>query len=264
MRKGMWMIMEIVLWIAGGFCFLYFLVCGIYAGFGASYLGIWPLAGVVFILLALLVHMERKGKTAIHLPQGLKVALTCLVLAGVLLFAVMEGLIISGMFARGPKDLDYIIVLGAQVRGDRVSIALANRLEAAQEYLAENPRTVAVLSGGQGSGENLTEAQAMYDWLTEKGIDGERLILEDVSTDTWENMVNSRAKIGTNRVSVGIVTNNFHVYRGTMLAKCAGFADAHGIAGPSHTVMQLHYLVREGLALAKDILKYQILGKGQV
>lgn len=260
----MWMIMEIVLWIAGGFCFLYFLVCGIYAGFGASYLGIWPLAGVVFILLALLVHMERKGKTAIHLPQGLKVALTCLVLAGVLLFAVMEGLIISGMFARGPKDLDYIIVLGAQVRGDRVSIALANRLEAAQEYLAENPRTVAVLSGGQGPGENLTEAQAMYDWLTEKGIDGERLILEDVSTDTWENMVNSRAKIGTNRVSVGIVTNNFHVYRGTMLAKCAGFADAHGIAGPSHTVMQLHYLVREGLALAKDILKYQILGKGQV
>lgn len=260
----MWMIMEIVLWIAGGFCFLYFLVCGIYAGFGASYLGIWPLAGVVFILLALLVHMERKGKTAIHLPQGLKVALTCLVLAGVLLFAVMEGLIISGMFARGPKDLDYIIVLGAQVRGDRVSVALANRLEAAQEYLAENPRTVAVLSGGQGPGENLTEAQAMYDWLTEKGIDGERLILEDVSTDTWENMVNSRAKIGTNRVSVGIVTNNFHVYRGTMLAKCAGFADAHGIAGPSHTVMQLHYLVREGLALAKDILKYQILGKGQV
>lgn len=260
----MWMIMEIVLWIAGGFCFLYFLVCGIYAGFGASYLGIWPLAGVVFILLALLVHMERKGKTAIHLPQGLKVALTCLVLAGVLLFVVMEGLIISGMFARGPKDLDYIIVLGAQVRGDRVSIALANRLEAAQEYLAENPRTVAVLSGGQGPGENLTEAQAMYDWLTEKGIDGERLILEDVSTDTWENMVNSRAKIGTNRVSVGIVTNNFHVYRGTMLAKCAGFADAHGIAGPSHTVMQLHYLVREGLALAKDILKYQILGKGQV
>lgn len=260
----MWMIMEIVLWIAGGFCFLYFLVCGIYAGFGASYLGIWPLAGVVFILLALLVHMERKGKTAIHLPQGLKVALACLVLAGVLLFAVMEGLIISGMFARGPKDLDYIIVLGAQVRGDRVSIALANRLEAAQEYLAENPRTVAVLSGGQGPGENLTEAQAMYDWLTEKGIDGERLILEDVSTDTWENMVNSRAKIGTNRVAVGIVTNNFHVYRGTMLAKCAGFADAHGIAGPSHTVMQLHYLVREGLALAKDILKYQILGKGQV
>lgn len=104
----------------------------------------------------------------------------------------------------------------------------------------------------------------MYDWLTEKGIDGNRLVLEDVSTDTWENMVNSRAKIGTNRVSVGIVTNNFHVYRGAMLAKCAGFADAHGVAGQSHTVMQLHYLVREGLALAKDILKYQILGKGQV
>lgn len=255
---------EILLWIAGGFCFLYFLICGAYAGFGASYLGIWPLAGAAFVLLAFFVHMGRKGKVIIHLPQGIKVFLGCLVLAGVLLFAVMEGLVVSGMFARGPKDLDYIIVLGAQVRGDRVSIALENRLEAALAYLEENPNTMAVLSGGQGPGENISEAQAMYDWLTEKGIGGSRLIPEDVSTDTWENMVNSRAKIGTNRVSVGIVTNNFHVYRGTMLAKCAGFADAHGIAGPSHTVMQLHYLVREGLALAKDILKYRILGKGQV
>ena len=255
---------EILLWIAGGFCFLYFMICGIYAGFGASYLGIWPLAGVIFVLLALFIRMERKGRVVVHLPQGVRVILACLVLAGVLLFTVMEGLVISGMFARGPEDLDYIIVLGAQVRGDRVSIALANRLEAAQAYLGENPRTIAVLSGGQGPGENLSEAQAMYDWLTEKGIDGNRLVLEDVSTDTWENMVNSRAKIGTNRVSVGIVTNNLHVYRGAMLAKCAGFADAHGVAGQSHTVMQLHYLVREGLALAKDILKYQILGKGQV
>ena len=170
--------MEIVFWLAGGFCFLYFFVCGIYAGFGASYLGLWPLAGVVFVLLAWLIHMERRGRAVIHLPRGIKVVLVCLVLAGVLLFTVMEGLIVSGMFAKGPGDLDYIIVLGAQVRGDRVSIALADRLRAAQRYLEENPRTRAVLSGGQGPGENLSEAQAMYDWLTENGIDGGRLIME--------------------------------------------------------------------------------------
>ncbi|MCD8054432.1 MAG: YdcF family protein [Lachnospiraceae bacterium] len=251
--------MEWILGAAGAFCFVYFVVCGVYAGFGASFLGIWPVLGVFLTIWALSMHQAKAGHVLIHLPRGLKLAVSGVLLLGVLVFAVMEMLIASQMFATGEENLDYLIVLGAQVRGDTVSVALEARLESAKAYLEENPDTQAVLSGGQGSGENLTEAKAMYEWLTERGIDGSRLILEEASTSTWENLTFSRELIGSTDVSVGIVTNNFHVYRGTMLARCAGFSQVSGIAAESHTVMQLHFLVREGLALAKDLVRYRLL-----
>lgn len=252
--------MENIAWIAGIFCIVYYLACGIYAGFGASFLGIWPVAGVVFLLCGVVCRMQRNGRAFWHFPHGLKLVIGGLVLAGILLFLVMEGLIASRMFARGEKNMDYILVLGAQVRGDHVSRALEDRLKTAKEYLEENPETKAILSGGQGPGENLTEAQAMYDWLTRRGIDGDRLICEDRSTSTWENMIYSKAMIpeDASDITIGIVTNNFHVYRGVMLAKCSGFTKACGIAAESHSPMQLHFLVREGVALAKDIVKYKL------
>ena len=252
--------MEIMAYILGIFCIVYYLACGLYAGFGASFLGIWPVTGIVFLICGVLCHMHKKGVAFLHLPHGLKLFFCSIVLAGALLFLIMEGMIVSQMFARGAKDLDYILVLGAQVRGDRVSRALEDRLKTARQYLEENPETKAILSGGQGPGENLTEAQAMYDWLTRRGIDGDRLIREDRSTSTWENMICSKDMIpeAASDITIGIVTNNFHVYRGVMLAKCSGFAKACGIAAESHSLMQLHFLVREGVALAKDILKYKI------
>lgn len=86
-------------------------------------------------------------------------------------------------------------------------------------YLEENPRTRAVLSGGQGQGEQISEAEAMYRYLTEHGIDGSRLILEDRSTNTKENLDFSLEKIGTLDASIGIVTNHFHVFRGVAIGR---------------------------------------------
>ena len=76
------------------------------------------------------------------------------------------------------KNLDYIIVLGAHVDGTRMTLALLERTRRALLYLEENPGTKAVLSGGRGDGENISEAEAMYRYLTGHGIDGSRLILE--------------------------------------------------------------------------------------
>lgn len=258
---------EIVFAVLGVLCFAYFLVCGFYAGFGASFLGIWPAAGILLLLFSAWLHMDRRGKLPFYIPGMLRMLLTCVVLSGIFLFLVMEGLIFSKMYASGPEGLNYIVVLGAQVRGDHVSVALEERLVASRDYLQENPETKAVLSGGQGPGENLTEAQAMFDWLTENGIGADRLIMEAASTSTWENLVNSRRLIEEDQglealagsgISVGIVTNNFHVYRGTMLASCAEYPSVYGIAARSHSVMQVHFLVREGLALFKDMIKYRI------
>ena len=107
------------------------------------------------------------------------------------------------------KNLDYIIVLGAHVDGTRMTLALLERARRALLYLEENPGTKAVLSGGKGDGENISEAEAMYRYLTGHGINGDRLIREEESTSTKENLEFSRRRIGTTDCSVGVVTNNF-------------------------------------------------------
>ena len=87
-----------------------------------------------------------------------------------------------------PENLDYLIVLGAHVDGTRLTLALLERTRRALEYLKANPGTKAVLSGGKGKGEKISEARAMYDYLTANGIEGSRLILEARSVNTKENL----------------------------------------------------------------------------
>lgn len=87
-----------------------------------------------------------------------------------------------------PENLDYLIVLGAHVNGTRLSRALRFRVEKAEEYLRENPRTLAVLSGGRGVDEKISEAKAMADYLLAHGIERERLLLEERSVSTAENL----------------------------------------------------------------------------
>ena len=106
------------------------------------------------------------------------------------------------------ENLDYIIVLGAHVDGTRMTLALLERTRRALLYLEENPGTRAVLSGGKGDGERISEAEAMYRYLTEHGIDGGRLIREERSTNTKENLDYSLELIGSTEPAIGVVTNN--------------------------------------------------------
>ena len=88
-----------------------------------------------------------------------------------------------------PEDnCDYIIVLGCQIRGDWITKSLKNRLDAAYDYACSNQDTRIIVSGGQVKGENKTEALAMYEYLCSRGISSERIVMEDKSTDTNENM----------------------------------------------------------------------------
>lgn len=160
----------------------------------------------------------------------------------------------KSMTSQGEPDLDYLIVLGAHVDGDKMSKALLERTRRALFYLRENPRTKAVLSGGQGKGESVTEARAMYLYLTGQGIGAERLLLEENSTSTKENLDFSRELIGDIHAKVGVVTNNFHVYRGTAIGKKAGFAYICGIAAPYQSPLLAKYMIREVLAILKDKL----------
>ena len=178
------------------------------------------------------------------------------IVAGVALvgFLVTQGLILKDFNDQGEDGLDYLIVLGAQVFEDRPSVVLACRLDTARDYLERNEGTRVIVSGGQGSNEPATEASVMASYLARNGIDPDRIIIEDRSRTTAENIANSSQLVDTERDSVGIVTNNFHLYRGLRIAQKGGFAHACGIAAPSAPFYLVNNMVRESFAIVKGFL----------
>lgn len=223
---------------------LYGLVTGIFCGFGVSGLIIWPFASALLILLSLWLgdkppfrRLRRNGAVRVA------VALICAVV--VIYCAVVLGLIISGAVEDAPDGLDYIIVLGAKVNGETPSLALRCRIDAAHEYLEANPGTVAILSGGKGVGEGISEAEAMRRELIRRGIPESRLVCEDKSTSTEENIRFSYDKMPAGRQRVGIVTNNFHVWRALRVAERTGEHGVSGISADYPNLLIINYTVRE-------------------
>ena len=104
---------------------------------------------------------------------------------------------------------------GAQVRGRKITDSLKRRLDCASEYLKEHPDVHVIVSGGQGKDEEVTEAYAMARYLECEGLDRRRIVQEDVSVNTLENLKFSRNLIADVDTPVGIVSNNFQVYRGS-------------------------------------------------
>lgn len=155
---------------------------------------------------------------------------------------------------RVEQNLDYIIVLGAHVNGTRLTKALLERTRRALQYLEENPKTKAVLSGGIGDGEEITEAEAMYRYLTKHGIDGSRLIKEERSTSTKENLDFSLELIGSLDARIGVVTNNFHVFRGVAIGKKCGCKHIYPIPSRYRSWRLLIYIPREILAILKELI----------
>ena len=156
------------------------------------------------------------------------------------------------------RDADYVIVLGAQVRGTRITKSLRYRLDIALEYLEENPSAKVIVSGGQGSGEDISEAAAMKGYLIERGLEAERILLEDRSVNTAENIRFSKELIeadgGSEEASVVIATNSFHVFRALRIAAKQGLTQVSGLSARNDQILMASYYVRECLAIIKDFL----------
>ena len=123
-----------------------------------------------------------------------------------------------------PADDATVVVLGCRVYGDRPSLMLVCRLEAALDYLKSHPSAKCVVSGGRGSGENISEAECMRRWLVAEGIEDSRIFLEDRSGDTRENLMFSSGIIEKQGLSknLAIVTDGFHEYRAGAEARSLG------------------------------------------
>ncbi len=238
-----------------------FVLLGIFlVGFvpGHSFSGwiCWGIAGVIccYYLIGLL---SAKHRTT---AKVLRTVLTSALILGILLVGCTLAVVYRASLGQPNADCEYIIVLGAKVNGTSPSLSLNERIGAAERYLKAHKNTVAVLSGGQGPDESISEAKCMYEQLTARGIPAEQLWLEDKATSTWENLNYSLAlieeKTGSRPSQIGLVSSEYHLFRAGLFAADCGI-EAVGIPAPTAWVsLRINYFLRE----VAGVWHYLILG----
>lgn len=157
-----------------------------------------------------------------------------IIAAGIIALAVAVSVAMISGAAGKPAPGSTVIVLGARIYGDRVSRSMKGRLDAAIEYLNDNPQSACIVSGGQGDNESMSEASVMRRYLIEHGISEDRIYLEDESTDTEENLRFSRRIMQEQQLgeNAAVATNDYHAYRAEKYARREGL-DAEVIPAPT-------------------------------
>ncbi|MBR4944087.1 MAG: YdcF family protein [Peptococcaceae bacterium] len=230
-------LLALLLFLAG--CVFQFLLIG----YQTMALLMW---GIMIIIL-LLVFLPFKW---------MKRLVAGIALSGVLLLCIIEIPIVAASKGDLPNDAGYLIVLGAGVNGEEPSLSLYNRLTAAEEWLSRNPDSIAVLSGGQGENEKISEAECMYRWLVERGVSPTKLYKEEVSKNTRENFYYSAELLKTLNGSelpdkVAVVSSEYHLYRAKAFAELAGIDAVCVPAKTTYPVLRFNYFIREGVAVLR-------------
>jgi len=244
-------------WLIPGFFVLLgvFLVNFIH---GHSFLGLisFGIAGLIWVY-DLIGLLKKRCFTAAKI---LRTTVTALLILGLLVVGCTLGVVLRASLGVPDADCQYIVVLGAKVNGTAPSLSLSDRIHAAASYLKSHPETLAVLSGGQGADEGISEAECMFRELTALGIDPDRLLLEDKATSTWENLKFSldliEEQTGIRPTSIGLVSSEYHLFRAGLFAKDCG-VEAVGIPAPTAWAsLRLNYFLRE----VAGVWHYLILG----
>ncbi len=239
-----------ILRIAGIGSLIYYALLLPYLGFGFTFALFWPALGVGCLVLDwILRSVGRKNRRT---QKRLSVVLAVLLVAALALFAVVTGRVVAGSLAKPEANAEYMLVLGARVKDNGPSVLLNYRIDKAAEYLQANENTVAILCGGQGSNEPMSEARSMYEGLVARGIDADRLRLEEKSTNTEENIAFARAFMEGDEASVVITTTGYHVYRALNTARAQGLENVSGNPAKCAWVTPLNYYTREFFAVLRD------------
>jgi len=174
-------------------------------------------------------------------------------------FVVIESVIIYYGHRKVEESPEIIIILGARLYGSAPSPSLEERLDKGYDYLMKHENAIAVVSGGKGKGEDISEAAAMKDYLIKKGIKAEIILAEDDSINTFQNIIYSKKMIEENlpdfdleNEKIGIVTNDYHVFRGVMMARRFGL-QAEGIPAKTPPTTLVKGYLREYFGVLKYI-----------
>ena len=239
MKKKEWLVFAVLALVLAviGYPFISF-------GYGFSVMVLFGILALVF-LFRLCWQNRRKSKWI----RGCLIILSVCTGLG-LLAALFTGFLIARAgFGDLKTECSYVVVLGAGVNGTAPSLSLRERLDAAYNYLSSHPDSICIVSGGQGGGEDISEAECMYRDLTARGISPDRVWKEDQATNTRENLPFSLALIqertGKAPDHIGVVSSEYHLYRAVKFAQELGIT-ASGI--PARTTwlsLRVNYFLRE-------------------
>lgn len=218
-------------------------------------------AMICFGLLALVVCYKGiflLGKKYRWVAKALHLVLDICVGLGVAVVSLTLMVICKESMGAAQVPCSHVVVLGAGVHGTVPSLSLRNRLDAAAAYLKENPDMICIVSGGQGEGEDISEAQCMFQDLVDNGIAPERIWMEDRSTSTEENLRFSldliESRTGVRPEAVGVLSSEYHLLRAGMMGEKVG-VQVYGIpARTSRLSMRINYFLREVAGVWHEIL----------
>ena len=224
---------------------LWFIFTFLMAGYSFSAL-------VCLCLIGILLFYNLCESAENKYPKTTKVVkrvFTCILALGLLVVGTTECLIIHASLGDKDETCEYMLVLGAKVRHDGPSVSLMDRIKAAADYMNAHPDVIAIVSGGKGQDEPITEAQCMYEELVKLGIDPSRIWMEEKATSTWENLHFAlnliEKKTGQRPEKIGLLSSEYHLFRAKLFARACE-VDAVGIpARTSRLSQMINHFMRE-------------------
>jgi len=185
---------------------------------------------------------------------------TAALILGLLVVGITEAIIIKASFGNPNEQVEYMVVLGAKVNKDGPSVSLWDRICAAYEYMEAHPEVTAIVSGGQGTDEPITEAECMFRELVALGIHPQRIWLEDEATSTWENLNFTldliEERTGQRPTKLGVLSSEYHLFRASLFAKAC---DVEFVGIPARTSrwgQRINHFMRE----VAGVWHYLLLG----
>ena len=225
-------------------------------GYSFSVLVCFAIIGIILVYKGLNLLAKKYPRDA----RGLRRFFTVILCIGLLVVGITEGIIIEASFGDPREHCDYMVVLGAKVRNDGPSVSLMDRIYAAKSYMDSHPDAIAVVSGGRGADEPMTEAQCMYEELVALGVDPQRIWIEDQATSTWENLNFSlnliEEKTGTRPEKIGILSSEYHLFRASLFADACGVESVGIPAATSRLPQKINHFMRE----VAGVWHYLLLG----
>jgi uncharacterized SAM-binding protein YcdF (DUF218 family) len=213
--------------------------------------------GVIgFIVAFIFINKKYRWFDLSINSKRIKKALKLIIIVCISSFIIIESIIVLNIRTDKSTEVDYLMILGAGIRGKEVSLTLQKRMDKGIEYLISNPEAFVIVSGGQGLGEEITEAEAMKNYLVNHGIKDARIIKEEKSTSTMENFKYTKEiiqKDHNEKIKLLIVTNDFHMYRSKFLAKRNGFI-AFGLPSKTPWSVLPNCYIREYFAVLKSLV----------
>ena len=200
-------------------CFVYISIAG---GAGWGNIGAWFPSIYFLLLFTVTYNLERMKKWLRKVYHPLIVVFYSGMIVFLTAFIIFCVLILSYTSLNIPENPDVVIVLGCQVYGYNPGILLKTRLETALETLNKYPNSICIVSGGQGPDETIPESRTMKKYLSDRGIDGNRIYEESESSSSFQNLSFSKKIIEENNIKCGnivILTSEYHVPRAVLIAK---------------------------------------------